>query len=111
MHLHRLGAFLLILALLVGLSVHNVRAADMDCNMVTTSMDEMTMAGDCGGGSDGGLPAADCLLLCANASSVLPDLPATEMTMSASTAGACGTALAGRNIRPDPYPPRPDLLS
>jgi hypothetical protein len=108
----QLLVLVLSVALATGLVVRTVQAAQMDVVATTTSAD-MPMQGKCNGcaGSEKAMPVAACAAsFCSMAilmpmAAVFPSAPAgvlepaTELTST------------GHAFAPDPYPPRPSVLS
>ena len=110
--IRRLGAFLLALAPVAGLAAHGVQAAQMGATMVGATMD-MPMPDDCDGtGMDGdgsGIPT--CTTPCPAFAAVLP-IPA-DVTADGIVFTYAIVATEGASLRapPDPFPPRPTVLT
>jgi hypothetical protein len=111
--LRRVCALVLLLALGLGLSMHGVRAGEMTAQMLSSANGELPLPGGCdgcGGGDDDGMAASACAALCGmpGVLSVLkadmlipPDLPDASRVAEQ----------VGRTRPPDPYPPRPAILT
>ena len=105
--------WLLALALAMGLVAHAVRVAGMNHKMsMASSTMHMCDQGDCG--TDGEQPcksAGTCSLLC-NGMIALPATTAMLDVPPAAAAPICAVqAGPGWSAPPDPYPPRPSVLS
>jgi hypothetical protein len=103
----------LALALAMGLVAHSVRAADMDVKMTMPVAGDMAMPGKCDGCRSGNdkMSGAACAVPCGSlmaisvADFLLPALPI------AASHWVDAQGMAGSNPPPDPYPPRPLILS
>jgi hypothetical protein len=107
----RISAVLLALALAVGLVTHGVRASDIGVKMALAAATDMPMPGKCDGCGDDQKAMAACSAYCGS----VVALPAMEAVFDAVPAGIFGHVAApsptGHTIPPDPYPPRPAVLS
>jgi hypothetical protein len=113
-------AVLLALALSLGLVTHSVpggasaaKAADMTTGMSMDTSTDMPMTGDCSGcaGDEKGLMPTACFVFCGSivGSSVLPArLDAVPLATLLPRDAVIGTGYIGP---PDPYPPKPIVLS
>jgi hypothetical protein len=113
-------AVLLALALSLGLVTHSVpggtsvaKAADMTASMSMDMPMDMPATGDCTGcaGDEKGLMPTACYVFCGSAvgSSLLPvRLESVPLTTLLPRDAAIGTGYIGP---PDPYPPKPIVLS
>ena len=111
--MRRISAVLLTLALAVGLVTHSVANLDVGLKpAMAAASSDMPMSGKCDGCGDEqkGMDAA-CVAYC---SGVLVS-PVVAAVMDVLTADILGPsvvrALTGRTPPPDPYPPRPTILS
>lgn len=112
--LRRLTNLLLVVALAAGLVTHSVQAAGMAAKMSIAASSTMPMSGKCDGCSGEGkgcMSLGTCSLICGMvfalpvASAVIERLPAVPAELAAIPAGV------GWSAPPDPYPPRPPVLS
>lgn len=109
----RIAVLLLALALTAGWMSHGVRAADMGVKMAVAAASDMPISGKCdgcGGGHDS-MQAGTCFAYCGPVSA-LPSAPAVCDVLPVDTVQyrpvLPGT---GWGAPPDPYPPRPSVLS
>jgi hypothetical protein len=107
----RIAALLLALALAVGGTLNVVQAADMSAKMAVseTSMPMPNGCNGCGGDDQGMTPG--CFALCGTMVAVLPAVPLVAAGTLVSSTATGTTAIAGLHGPPDPYPPRPAILS
>src|SRR5687767_4930270 len=111
--LRRVAAVLLALTFVVGQMPYGLRAADVSVQMVMTAAGDVPMSGKCDGCGDHQktMAAAACSAFCAG----FVALPSIEMVLELPSAetfdGFAGSLLTGHTIPPDPYPPRPAVLS
>jgi hypothetical protein len=115
----RIPALLATLALAVGLVAHGFSGPDIIVKSATTTQSDMPISGDmpmsgkCDGcaGSEKGLAPAACSAFC----SAVFVLPTTAMVLYAvpveTLRPASEQEAIGRADPPDPYPPRPAILS
>lgn len=109
----RITVLLLTLALTAGLMSHGIRAADMGVKMAVAAASDMPISGKCDGCSDGrdGMQAGTCSPYCGTVSA-LPSAPAVYDVLPIDTQQyAAVPAATGLGVPPDPYPPRPSVLS
>lgn len=111
----QLIAVFLSLALMVGSGLQVVQASDMAAKMTTATatMDDMPMPGGCSGcsGDDQGMPMA-CFAVCGSTVvAILPSVPAIAAVVLVSPSTPPIASIAGHHGPPDPYPPRPTILS
>jgi hypothetical protein len=109
----RVATVLLALTFVVSLVPHGARAADAGAKMVIVAMSDMPMSGMCDGCGDDQktMTAAACSALCAS----FVALPSIETMLEPPPVeafdGFAGSLLTGHTVPPDPYPPRPVVLS
>jgi hypothetical protein len=113
--LRRWLALCAVVALSLGVAAHGFAAAEMDAEMMTAaSVDEMSPSssgcGGCSGGGDGMLTTG-CFALCGGAVAVLPSFAPIKALAVEPAAPAAVRSSLGRGGPPDPYPPRPSILS
>jgi hypothetical protein len=111
--LRRLSAVLLAVALAVAGLTHGIRAPDMGLNMAMAAASEMPVPDQCDGcGNDQkGMTSAACSAHCASAVA-LPLISLVFDRMPAATVAPVPEPSAtGHADPPDPYPPRPAVLS
>lgn len=110
--LRRLTDLLLIVALAAGLVVHGVQAANMAAKMSMVAASTMPMSGECDGCCDDGcISLGGCSLICRTVLALHVVSPVFQLLPA--TLGEFGAipARVGWNALPDPYPPRPTILS
>jgi hypothetical protein len=111
--IRRISVLLLALTLAVGLVTHGVRAADMDVKMAVAAASDMATPDKCDGcksDHDGMSPAA-CSAHCSGVivmqvAAVSVDAPAVDIR-----GATAASAVKGHGDPPEPYPPRPGVLS
>lgn len=112
----RIATVFLTLTLVMGLMPHGLRAAGAGVQMVQMAMSatgDMPVSGKCDGCGDDktAMTSAACSAFCAS----FVALPAIETVFEHPSGDAFGgfdtPALAGHTLSPDPYPPRPAVLS
>jgi len=117
--IRRIPAVLMALVLAVGLATHGVGGPDMIVkSAMTTASDmltssDMSMRGKCNGcaGDEKGVAPATCSAIC-GAMITAPLLAIVHDAIPAETLRPMAGARAiGRANPPDPYPPRPAVLS
>jgi len=113
----RLFAIVLSVALATGVAVRSVQALAMDvaaaaATAAATTDIGMPMSGKCSGcAGDEKAMAAACSAVCSGAVAVLP-LVVAFGPISVETIGpSAAPAATGHTAPPDPYPPRPIVLS
>jgi hypothetical protein len=109
----RLFVFVLAMAMAVGFSAHAVQATHADLKAVGAMATDMPMSGGCDGCSDDqkAMTPAACSAHCASivalpTTSVVPDAVPNE-----SPGPVAKLAGTGHADPPDPYPPRPAVLT
>jgi hypothetical protein len=109
----RIVTVLLALTLVAGVVPHGLRAADAGVKMVTAVATDMPMSGKCDGCGDDqkAMTSAACSAYCGGVAALPLVATAFELTSAKVFAGFSGPPLAGHTIPPDPYPPRPAVLS
>jgi hypothetical protein len=116
---HRISAVLMALVLAVGLVTHGFAGSDMAVKSeVTAASDmpvsnDMPMSGKCDGcaGDEKGVASAACSAFC-SAMIAAPSVVAVFDAVPIGTLGPSAEAIVtGRADTPDPYPPRPTILS
>jgi hypothetical protein len=103
----------LALTFVVGLVPHGLRAAHAGVQVVMTAVSDTPMSGKCDGWGDDhkAMTSAACSAFCAGFVA-LPSIEAMlELPSVEAFDGFAGPLLAGHTIPPDPYPPRPAVLS
>jgi hypothetical protein len=109
----RIVTVLLALTLAAGLVTQGARAADIGAKMAVTAAMDMPMSGKCDGCRDDqkGMAAAACSLHCSNIAA-LPLLETVPDPVPAEIVGSIsGPTPPGHAAPPDPYPPKPAVLS
>lgn len=112
----RLFAVLLSLVLTMGLLTHYVPAGDMGNKAAAVAMNmsaDMPMPSKCDGcaGDEKGLMPAACVAFCSSVV-VIPVMAVVVATVSIGTLWPSAETIAtGHTSPPEPYPPRPIVLS
>lgn len=109
----RLSVTLLILSLSLGPAVNSVHASSMGAKMAVTALSDMHSPGKCSdcAGSKNGVAPGVCSVYCTGVTAASPDVTEIDF-LSIETFGRLATRLmAGLPVAPDPYPPRPTVLS
>jgi hypothetical protein len=117
-NIRRVLAVLLAAMLVVAGTVHGVHATDMSIKMaatakMTTATGDVPMPGGCNGcgGDDHGMSAAACFAVCGGAIAILPSVPLVAAVTLVSLPAAQAVSVAGLHGPPEPYPPRPTILT
>ncbi|NBJ12750.1 hypothetical protein [Microvirga arsenatis] len=108
--LHRLCALVLALTLAVGLATHGVKAAQMSAQMAAAAM-SAPMPDGCDGCDQGGDTMPACAALCAAMIAVLPLPPDLVSVAQAPAHPVLVLRATGLSGPPDPFPPKPSILS
>jgi hypothetical protein len=110
--IRRISALLLALTLAVGLVTHAVRAAGMDAKMAVAAASDMVpgKCDGCGSGDDN-MSSAACSAHCSGVMvtqvpAMLVDVPVVDVRGVSAV-----PAIKGHGDPPEPYPPRPAVLS
>jgi hypothetical protein len=110
--LRRIMTVLLALTFVIGLVPHGLRGADAGVKMVMAAATDMPMSGKCDGCGDDhkAMTSGACSAYCGFVA--LPLIgTAFEPVLAEVFTGIAGTPPAGHTVPPDPYPPRPAVLS
>ena len=109
----RIMRLALALTFLVGLVPHGIRAADADVKMVMAAATDMPMKGKYNGCGDSQkeMTAAACSASCGSFVALPVFVSLFDPVLVEMAQDFSGPALAGHTIPPDPYPPRPLILS
>lgn len=115
----RLFVVVLSVALATGLATRLVHAIAMDTEApaaatATATMDTgMPMSGKCSGcaGSEKAMMSAACSASCGTAVALPPVVVAFDPVLVATIGPSAAPTATGRAFPPDPYPPRPSILS
>lgn len=108
--IRRLSAFLLTLALVVGFAAHGVKAAHMGAAMAAVATDP-AMPDGCGGCDGDGRAALACSALCAGYVATVPVPVSVDAIENAFRHGIIAVAGVGLRGPPDPFPPKPSVLT
>lgn len=111
--LRRVMTVFLALTFVVGLVPHGARGADAGVEMIMTGASDMPMSGKCDGCGDDqkAMTSSACSAFCGSFVA-LPSLETVFEPASARTfEGFAGPPANGHTVPPDPYPPRPAVLS
>jgi hypothetical protein len=111
--LRRIMTVVLAVTFVVGLMPQGVRAADTDVKMIMMAASDMPMSGKCDGCGDDqkAMTSAACSAFCGSFVALPSIEPVFEPTSAEPLRAFAGPPAAGRTIPPDPYPPRPAVLS
>jgi hypothetical protein len=108
--IRRLCAAFLALTLAVGVLTQGVHASEMGVKMAAAAASDMPMPGKCDCGGNDKMSVASCSSQCAGIPAIQAPSPALDIVLVGGYAD--GTAPATGHTRPpDPYPPRPAVLS
>lgn len=106
----RIAAILLTVVLALGPGMSGVFAAPAHGKAVVMMSSDMQSSGKCNGGK-AGMPTAACSIGCSGIIAVMPGTVAAVPLSVTSVGYIVAADLTGRNVPPDPYPPRPAILS
>lgn len=108
----RLFVLLLSVALATGLTARVVQAGSMDMTAAAMATD-MPMHGKCDGcvGNEKAMAASACLVHCSSVVALPAMMVAVDPLPVSLVAPAVEPAATGHTAPPDPYPPRPIVLS
>ena len=113
--LRRLLILMLSLSLVAGAGVQYAAASGMGAKAasMTSAMVVGSMPDDCSGcpRSSAKMPANMCVAYCSAVVAVLPDIVSPLGTSRIRLPIASMTPVAGNTVPPNPYPPRPTILS
>ena len=110
----RFSTLLLILSLVLGPAGSGMRAALMTMKMPPITLSAVRAPDTCNdcAGNKNGVPVNACSLYCAGMTAMLPGDVATIDAVPAGTHRYdTPRRLAGHLVSPDPYPPRPVVMS
>ncbi len=109
----RLMTVLLALTFVVGLVPHGMRSADAGVKMIMTAAGDMPMSGKCDGCGDDqkAMTSAACSAYCGGFLAVPLAGVIFELASAETFEGFAGPPADGHAVPPDPYPPRPTVLS
>ena len=106
----RIPAVVLTLALVLGPATYSVHASVMGAKMAVAASSDMHSPGkcdDCGGD----VPVGACSVHCGGMTAVSPGITVFEGTPVETHGYFTTRGMAGYDAPPDPYPPRPAVLS
>ena len=113
--LRRLFILILSLSVVTGVSVQYAAAAAMGAKSTSMAlvMTAEPMSGDCSGcpAGDGKMSVGACVAYCSMVVAILPPMASPSMSSKGWMPVARMKAGAGKTVPPDPYPPRPTILS
>ena len=109
----RLAAILLTVSLVLGPSVSSVHASSMDAKMVSSAVSNTHSSGMCGdcSGSQNTAPMVACSPYCTSVAPAVLASSVFQFIQIAAHGYLPSRDMAGRHVPPDPYPPRPAVLS
>ena len=110
----RIAAILLTLALALGPGMSGAFASPENGKaavMMSSDMHSSGKCNDCDGGK-AGMPGATCTISCSGIMVFPPGtMAAVPLPKAATVDFVAASHMTGRNIPPDPYPPRSTILS
>lgn len=109
--IRRLCAVVLALTLAVGVSTHGVHASDMGVKMAAAAASDMPMPGKCDCGGNDKMSVTSCSSQCAGIPAILTPSLALDIVLVGGYADVAAPSATGHTRPPDPYPPRPVVLS
>lgn len=109
----RLLVILLTLSLTLGPAVSGVHASSMGAKMAAISLGDAHHQGNCKDcpGSKNGLSPGDCSACCTGVPGVSVPVAAIDILPAETQRHMTPNSLADHRMSPDPYPPRPTVLS
>lgn len=109
----RIMTLLLALTFVVGLVPHGMRAADAGMNMAMAAAGDMPMSSKCDGCGDDqkAMTSAACSAFCGSFVALPLIGTVFELASAETFVGFAGPPSAGHTVPPNPYPPRPAVLS
>jgi len=109
----RLLVILLTLSLTLGPAVNRVHASSMSMKVAVISLGDAHHQGNCKDcpGSKNGLSPSECSACCTAVSGVSVPVAAIDIFPAETQRYLTPKSLADYRIPPDPYPPRPTVLS
>jgi hypothetical protein len=78
--------------------------------VMSSDMHSSGKCNDCDGGK-AGMPAATCSIGCSGIMAVAPETVAVVPVSATVHGQITASDIAGRNVPPEPYPPKPTILS
>ena len=108
--IRRLCAVFLALTLAVGVSTHGVHASNMGVKMAAAASD-MPMPGKCDCGGNDKMSVASCSSQCTGIPAIHAPSLALDIVLVGGYADVAAPPATGHTRPPDPYPPRPAVLS
>ena len=109
--IRRLCAVFLALTLVVGVWTHGVHASDMGVKMAAAAASDMPMPGKCDCGGNDKMSVASCSSQCTGIPAIQAPSLALDIILVGSYADVAAPPATGHTRPPDPYPPRPAVLS
>lgn len=112
--LGRFSALLLILSLVLGPAASGMHAASMGANMAATGLSAAHAPDNCDdcAVNKNGVPVNACSSYCAGMIAVSPnDVAKVDSLLAGARRHHAPDRLTGHSFSPDPYPPRPVVLS
>jgi hypothetical protein len=109
--IRRLCAVFLALTLAVGVSMHGAHASDMGVTMAAAAASDMPMPGECDCGGNDKMSVASCSSQCTGIPAIQTPSLALDIVLIGGYADVAAPSATGHTRPPDPYPPRPAVLS
>ncbi len=107
----RLCAVFLALTLAVGVSTQGVHGSGMGVKMAAAAASDVPMPGKCDCGGNDGMSAASCSSQCCGIAGIQAPSPALNIALVGVDSAVAAPPVNGHTRPPDPYPPRPAVLS
>ena len=109
--IRRLCAVFLALTLAVGVSTHGVHGSGMGVKMAAAAASDVPMPGKCDCGGNDETSAASCSSQCCGIAGIQAPSPALDIALVGVHSAVAAPPANGHTRPPDPYPPRPAVLS
>lgn len=111
--IRRISAALLSLTLVMGPAMYAIHAPALSTKMAVAASSDMHLPGKCDdcGGNKAGMPIGTCSMACNGMIAVSPDVPVLDALLVETHGHVAARGMTGLVAPPDPYPPRPTVLS
>ena len=109
----RISAVVLALALAMGPAMYSVHSSAMTAKMAVAASSDVHSPGTCDdcGGNKAGVPVGACSMYCSGMIAVSPGVPIFDTLLVETPGHVAARGMTGLATPPDPYPPRPSILS
>lgn len=110
--LRHVGSLLLALTLVLGSILHGMQATAMDVGMTVAASAQMSGGDDCDRCSaDTGMSASECHAVCSLQVAILPVPLSADAAPAETTHSVVPIARIGQTVSPDPFPPKPAIMT